>query len=96
MLAAATIMRWPRPFGLANDSCGDHDCRKKLKLENSLLDQDPEDRPLALVFSLLSDASRHILGNCIPSALIPPACPTTKGSTAVCGCFFDYEETEPL
>ena len=38
------------------------------KLENPLLDQ--EGRPLALVFSLLSAASRHILKNCIGSLLI--------------------------
>ena len=52
-----------------------------------LLDQ--EDRSLALACSLVSDASRHILKNCIPSLLMPPACSTTKGST-VCGCTLPY------
>ena len=73
-MAAVTmaIKRWPRPLRLANGS----DCRNRL--ENPLLDQ--EGRPLALVSSLLSTASRHILKNCIPSLLMPPACSTTKGS----------------
>ena len=72
---------WPRPFRSAN--CGG--CRKNP--EKPFPGQGG--RPLALVFSLLSAASRHILKNRIPSLLMPPACSTAKGS-AVCGCTLPY------
>ena len=58
---------------------------KKLELEGPLLDQEGRPLALALIFSLLSAASRHILESFIPLGplLMPPACSTAKGSTVV-------------